>query len=250
MKSLPMIATAFKQLPQRFSPALSLIEYRSVYRLLFFSLIAAIFLRVTLDSLHDLQFQLIHSDSIGEAAAFYRLHDGFIPSNDIEAGRRTALLLVALIAPGIWWLFSLSSHPKTAERLGPYIALATTHMASGFFMTFMLGSFGWVMAASFFLPLRTLQAITLIFWKQKQLEASEPAYSMPSSHGPVLVSRLAGEQPIAAHPKPIFIRDTAPRPVAVFLVVIVPLLALAAVHMNLFFWSITAFLVTHFRYAS
>ncbi|NBO20389.1 MAG: hypothetical protein EBU97_00160 [Rhodobacteraceae bacterium] len=147
------------------------------------SLIAAIFLRVTLDSLHDLQFQLIHSDSIGNAAAFFRLHDGFIPSNDIEAGRRTALLLVALIAPGIWWLFSLSSHPKTAERLGPYIALATTHMASGFFMTFMLGSFGWVMAASFFLPLRTLQAITLIFWKQKQLETSEPANSMPPSHG-------------------------------------------------------------------
>lgn len=231
------------------SQALRLTEYRSIYRLLFFSLIAAIVLRLTLDSLHDLQFRLTDTDNaISVAANFYRLHDWLIPSDDFETGRKTALLFGAVIAPGIWWLFSLSSHPKTADRLGPYVALATTHMATGFFMTFMLGSFGWVMTASLFLPLRSLQAFMLIFWKQKLVEATESLTTAPPSTDSVLLTQHAGNEPMSTRPQPVFVRDRAPLPVRVFLFVIGVVLAFAAVHMNLFFWSITGFLLTHFRY--
>ena len=242
-----MISTSPRKPPNQPKPPLRLIEYRSIYRLLFFGLIVAIVLRLTLDSLHDMQYRLANSDfAISEAFAFYRLHDWLIPSNNAETQRKTALLFAAVIAPGIWWLFSLSSHPKTADRLGPYVALATTHMATGFFMTFMLGSFGWVMTASFFLPLRSLQAFMLIFWKQTLVEATEPL-NTPSSTDSVLVSRYAGNEPMSTRPQPVFVRDRAPRPVCVFLFLIGLLLALPAVHMNLFFWSITGFLMTHFH---
>ena len=86
----------------------------------------------------------------------------------------------------------------------------------------------------------------LIFWKQTLVEATEPL-NTPSSTDSVLVSRYAGNEPMSTRPQPVFVRDRAPRPVCVFLFLIGLLLALPAVHMNLFFWSITGFLMTHFH---
>ena len=108
-----MISSVPRKPANQLKLPLRLIEYRSIYRLLFFGLIVAIVLRLTLDSLHDMQYRLANSDfAISEAFAFYRLHDWLIPSNNAETQRKTALLFAAVIAPGIWWLFSLAAIQK------------------------------------------------------------------------------------------------------------------------------------------